>query len=125
MEDPVVIVVGMRALPLHKELLRTLEEQGVRIIDLASYEELRAALAEHRKAAIVVHSQHRHNGAHHVLKELSTAIRSAPVLVVVNHADWGEYHELMADGALGYYEASEGPRKIGAAVERIGIRSAA
>ena len=124
MQDPVVIVVGMRALPLHKELLRALEEHGVQVIDLAGYEDLSPVLAEHRKAAIVVHSQHRHNGAHHVLKELSAAIRSSPVLVVVDHSDWGEYNELMADGAVGYYETSEGPRKIGAAIEHIAMKSA-
>jgi len=125
MQDPVVLVVGMRRLPIHGELLRTLQAQGAQVVDLGSYEDLPAALASHRRAVVVVHSQHRHNGAHHVLEQLSKALRSAPVLVVVNQSDWGEYHELMADGAIGYYETSEGPRKIGAAVERMAIRSAA
>ena len=60
-----------------------------------------------------------------MLQDLWTVMRSAPVLVVVNHTDLGEYYELMAEGALGYYEAAEGPRKISAAVERIAMRSAA
>lgn len=125
MQKAVVIVVGMRKLPLHEELVRTLREKGVEVLDLDSYEEVPAALRQHRKAAIVVHSQHRNNGAHHVLRGLWAVMRNAPVLVVVNHTDLGEYYELMSEGALGYYEVAEGPRRISAAVESIAMRSAA
>jgi DNA-binding NtrC family response regulator len=107
-----VIVVGFTRHPAAAVLARRLQSFGFNVIEAESPDELPSLLKGRRRAAIAVYSPRRTNDAHRVMETLAEAQRDAPVVVLVDETDFGEYYSLMNQGAKEYFGISERPEVI-------------
>jgi len=113
-----VIIVGLSETPAYSELRTSLEAMGSRISEVRSPEGIPGLLRDIRRATIVVYSPQHDAAAHRALAAVAGAHRGTPIIVLVDHSQFGEYYELMASGVVQYYELSERPEIIARGVER-------
>ena len=107
-----VVLVGLTRHPKAVELTRRLRERGLQIVETLTSGELPAILRRVTRTVVVVYSHVRGGEAQETLEAVRRLVRHAPVIVLVDEADFGDYYELMSDGALAYYALSERPEVI-------------
>lgn len=111
-----ILTVGMDEHALLTPLVSALESQGLQLISVRAPGELPRVLGQHARAAVLVYCGQAGEIGNQVLNQVSRAHRNAPVIVIVDRADFGHYYELMCEGAYDYYELSEGAEVIARAV---------
>ena len=102
-----VILVGLTRHPAALHLAQLLRTEGFKTHDAGGPEEAPALLSETRRATIVVYSPGSPTAARSVIEQVQAAHRATPVVVLVDHSDFGDYYELMTHGATEYFEIDE------------------
>jgi len=116
MTEPSIIWIGPAAGPVHHEVVSKTKRNGLAVLDLDSPESLNAVLRLFPKAVIVVCDNQHGRISRQVLDSMAAGMRNAPVVVLVERSDFGDYYDVMAQGAFCYYEQSESPKAIANAV---------
>jgi len=107
-----VILIGFTNNPDAAILARRLRSLGFGIREVTKPGDLPQLLNGSRRAAIAVYSPDRTDNAEHVLACLDRSGRQAPVIVIVDETDFGQYYSLMNRGAQEYFGLSESPDVI-------------
>lgn len=111
-----VIIVGSAEQPEYKQAVACLNRAGLEVEEAHGPTDLPSLLRRHRRTTIVVYDSSSSERAEEVLAQVARLGRTTPVVVVVDSASFGSYHQLMQRGACGYYELAEGPDLIAHAV---------
>jgi DNA-binding NtrC family response regulator len=116
-ERRTVILVGLDGDPKAKALVEALRLRGLDLVEAARADSVPALLRQTPRSAIVVYNPAATRDAHEVLAAVEAAQRRAPVVVLVDESDFGDYYSLMRLGALEYFEMSERPELIVRGIE--------
>ncbi|MBI1356913.1 MAG: hypothetical protein GC160_21445 [Acidobacteria bacterium] len=109
-----VILVGLE----HSDLADRLRLKGLETMEAASPEAVPSLLRTMPRSAIVVYNRGAASrDAQQVLAAVAALHRRAPVVVLVDETDFGEYYSLMGSGALEYFAMSERPELIVRGIE--------
>lgn len=112
-----VILVGLGDHPAARSLVADLESRGLALQQASAADSVPELLRKTPRSAIVVYNPAATRDAHDVLAAVEAAHRSAPVVVLVDESDFGDYYALMRLGALEYFEISERPELIARGIE--------
>ena len=107
MDRRTVILVGLEPGDGADELVRGLRSKGLETIETDSPAALPRLLRAIPRAAIVVYNRNASGEAHRTLAAVAALHRRAPVVVLVEETNFGDYYALMGSGALEYFEMSE------------------
>lgn len=111
-----ILLVGFGDNPLAQKLEPLLRNAGYPVLALRDLRRVSALLSKLPKATVVVFDQGESGAAQRALALVHKAHCGSAVVVVVQHADFGQYYALMNQGAIGYFEAEEPPSLIFAGV---------
>lgn len=106
-----VILIGFTKNPAAADLARRLRQLGFGILE-AQPGDLLELLSGPRRAAIAVYNPAKTDHAERVLACLDRSGRQAPVVVIVDETDFGQYYSLMNQGVKEYFGLSESPDVI-------------
>ncbi len=107
-----VILIGFTKNPAAANLARRLRQLGFGIREACMPGELPALLSGPRRAAIAVYNPAETDHAERVLACLDRSGRQAPVVVIVDETDFGQYYSLMNQGVQEYFGLTEPPDVI-------------
>jgi DNA-binding NtrC family response regulator len=112
-----VILVGLGSDPKAIALVEELRMRGLDLVEADRADSVPDLLRKTPRSAIVVYNPVATRDAHQVLAAIESAQRQAPVVVLVDESDFGDYYALMRLGALEYFEMSERPELIARGIE--------
>ncbi len=112
-----VILVGLSAHPKAQELVLELRARGLDIHEPSEVGLVPDLLRKTPRSAIVVYNPAATRDAHDLLAAVESAHRRAPVVVLVDETDFGDYYSLMRLGALEYFAMHERPELIVRGIE--------
>lgn len=112
-----VILVGFDSNPSTNALKTELVARGLNLHEAAQAGLVPGLLRKSPRSAIVVYNPKSTRDAHDVLAAIDAAHRTAPVVVLVDETDYGDYYSLMRLGALEYFEIGERPELIVRGIE--------
>ncbi len=107
-----VILIGFSHNPAAADLARRLRRLGFGIREARKPAELPDLLSGPRRAAIAVYNPDKTDHAERVLACLDRSGRRAPVVVIVDETDFGQYYSLMNQGVQEYFGLDESPEVI-------------
>jgi DNA-binding NtrC family response regulator len=107
-----VILVGFDANPKAQLLAAELYARGLDVHEVSEADGASDLLRRAPHSVIVVYNPASTSNAHDLLAAVEAAHRRAPVVVLVDETDFGDYYSLMRLGALEYFAMHEQPELI-------------
>ena len=107
-----VILMGFTNNPAAANLARRLRQLGFGIREARKPNDVPEMLSGSRRAAIAVYNPTETDYAERVLACLDRSGRQAPVVVIVDETDFGQYYSLMNQGVQEYFGLDESPEVI-------------
>ncbi len=123
--EGIVVSLASPSTTHFSRVLSALVESGTTVLEMPGDKESPTAVPAISESTLLIYSPAGGRGVHETVCRLSGALRRYRcVIVVVDHLDLGDYYDLMREGITGYFEMSEGPRRIAAGVQTLAHRFA-
>ena len=124
-DQPSVIWAGPKEGRAYRALRAAIRRRGLHILAARAAEHLQDLVAHNAGSVIVACDLGSKRWSLAAFAALRRAGRRTLLFVIVERSDFGNYYDLMKEGAQCYYELSEGPERISRAVRWLATSSTA